>query len=259
MTRSGLRIVIFSTALLVASVPVAGQAQSLRGSRASMDAQNRQADLHDYTRIETPAEVQRFVELGLLVPLRGNADYRIHNVRYPYARPEVKTFVERLSSQYRSACGEELVVTSLTRPATRQPANASSRSVHPTGMSVDLRRSNSPACRRWLERVLLSLEGAGVLEATRERRPPHYHIAVYPNPYQKYVAALEAKAKVRVADAAPAPSVTRYRVRQGDSLWKIARAHDTTVGVLKSVNNLRNARIYPGEFLNVPASSGPTR
>ena len=257
MTRIGLRVAVVATGLLlVASATV--QAQSLRGSRASMNEQNRHADLHDFTRMETPAQVRRFVELGLIVRLHGNRDYRLHNVGYPYARPEVKTFVERLSSQYRTACGEELVVTSLTRPATRQPRNASKRSVHPTGMAVDLRRSNSPACRRWLERVLLSLEGKGVVEATRERRPPHYHIAVYPKPYGEYVAALEAGAKeVRVADGGAA--VTRYRVRRGDTLWKIARAHDTTVGVLKSANNLRGARIYPGEFLNVPVSSGPTR
>lgn len=257
MTRTGLRVAVVLMAFLVVSAPAAGKAQSLRGSRASMHAQNRQADLHDFTRMETPAQVRRFVELGLIVRLHGNRNYRLHNVGYPYARPEVKMFVERLSSQYRAACGEELVVTSLTRPKTRQPRNASPKSVHSTGMAVDLRRPNS-ACRPWLERVLMSLEGAGVVEATRERRPPHYHVAIYPEPYKDYVAVLEArKQAVRVADSGPV--VTQYRVRRGDTLWKIARAHDTTVGVLKSANNLRGAQIYPGELLNVPVSSGPTR
>ena len=79
------------------------------------------------------------------------------------------------------------MVTSLTRPLSRQPRNASSRSVHPTGMALDVRRSNSRSCRSWLESVLLSLEGSGVLEATRESYPPHYHIAVYPQPYARYV------------------------------------------------------------------------
>ena len=38
------------------------------------------------------------------------------DVSFPFARPEVELFVQRLSGQYRRACGEQLVVTSLTRP-----------------------------------------------------------------------------------------------------------------------------------------------
>ena len=38
-----------------------------------------------------------------------------------YARPEVVLFLERLGKQYREACGEPLVVTSLTRPKSSQP------------------------------------------------------------------------------------------------------------------------------------------
>lgn len=259
MTRSGLGIVVLSAGLLAVSVPFAGEGQRLRGSRASMDEQNRQADLHDFTRIRTPAEVDRFVKLGLLVRLHGNRDYRLHNVSYPYARPAVKLFVERLSGQYRSACGEELVVTSLTRPSTRQPRNSSERSVHPAGMAVDFRRSNSPACRRWIERVLLGLEAEGVLEATRERNPPHYHVAVYPNEYEPYAERRQAAEAARARMAQAAPTVKRYQVRNGDTLWKIARAHDTTVARLRSANNIRGSRIYPGEVLEVPISSGLPR
>ena len=58
---------------------------------------------------------------------------------------------ERLGGQYRGACGEQLVITSLTRPATLQPRNASERSVHPTGMALDIRYSWDRSCRRWLE------------------------------------------------------------------------------------------------------------
>lgn len=260
MTRSGLRIVALSAGLLAVAAPFAGEAQSLRGSRRSMDEQNRQADLHDFTRIQTASQVKRFKELGLLVPIKGNRDYRIHNVSYPVARPAVKLFVERLASQYRRACGEELVVTSLTRPKSEQPRNGSGRSVHPAGMVVDLRRSHNPACRRWLERVLLDLEGQGVVEATRERRPPHYHVAVYPRQYEGYVEMLEAKnaaARTRMAEAGE--TVKRYLVRRGDSLWKIARAHGTTEAKIRSANNLRSNLIHPGLWLEVPISSGPTR
>ncbi len=220
---------------------------------------------YDYTPLRNAAHVKRFVELGLLVPLRGNANYRLHQVSFPYARPEVKLLVERLSRQYRSACGEQLVVTSLTRPLDRQPPNASRLSVHPRGMAVDLRRSNSRACRSWLEDVLLHLERRGTLDVTRERRPPHYHVAVFTREYADYVARLDdspASGTVRTVSAVVPSNLTRpqvisYKVRSGDSLWEIARAHGTTVDRLKSTNNLRGTRIYAGQVLRVARSTSP--
>jgi len=261
-------VVLLITLAALASSGDSVGAQDLRGSRASMDLQERQAVAHDFTYLRNADQVRRFVANGFLVPLRGNADYEIHGVSFPYARPEVQLFVQRLSSQYRSACGEKLVVTSLTRPQNRQPSNASARSVHPTGMAVDLRIPRTSACRSWLEKVLVSLEGNGVLEATRERRPPHYHIAVFPRPYQRYVSGRggSTSTPTRMASAgtesagAPA-SVTQavmdlsdYRVRRGDSLWAIARAHGTTVDRLVSANELRGKRIYAGQVIRVPVA-----
>lgn len=246
---------LLATALCSAPavVPPALDAQSLRGSSNSMRRQHNQAIAHDFTFLRNSAHVTRFVDMGLLVRLPGNENYQLHAVSFPYARQEVKTFVERLSSQYRRACGEVLTVTSLTRPKSRQPRNSSRLSVHPTGMAVDLRRPYSRACRAWLEDVLLHLEAGGTVEATRERRPPHYHIAVYPNQYKRYVAQLEARRETQVAQAAP--SVVRYRVRNGDSLWGIARAYGTTVDRLREANKLRSSRIYPGQRLHVPVAS----
>lgn len=163
-------------------------AQSLRGSRSSLDRQNREAQSHDFTYLRGPLQLTRFVGAGLLVPLEGNADYSLADVSYEVARPEVRLFIERLSGQYRDACGTPLVVTSLTRPRFSQPRNASPRSVHPTGMALDLRRPATRACRRWLESTLLYLEKKRVLDATLERRPAHYHIAVFPDDYIAYVA-----------------------------------------------------------------------
>ena len=236
-------------------------AQSLSGGRRVMQEQFAKAEEYDYTPLKDAAHVYRFVELGLLVPLPGNANYAIDDeVSFPYARPQVKLFVERLSRQYRSACGEQLVVTSLTRPLNRQPPNSSRYSVHPRGMAVDLRRSNSRACRGWLEDVLLHLEGSGTLDVTRERRPPHYHIALFTHEYVAYVDRLRSSGErapdTRVTEALlpanpPQPEVIRYRVRSGDSLWEIARTYGTTVDRLKSVNNLRGSRIYAGQLLQV--------
>ncbi len=188
------------------------QAQSLLGSHESLLRQNEEAREHDFTYLRTSSDVRDYAQQGLLVRLPGNSDYELagEEVSFPYARPEVKTFVERLSTQYREACGERLVVTSLTRPITRQPPNASAISVHPTGMAVDLRRSDSSGCRQWLETVLLDLEGKGVLEATREQYPPHYHVAVFPNPYLQYVASGEALPEIQVAKST---HETAYRTR----------------------------------------------
>jgi LysM repeat protein len=234
---------------LLLQPPDAASAQTLRGSSASLDRQVRQAEDHDFTFLQTPAQVERFVQAGYLVPVRTNRDMDLHAVSFPYARPETRTFILRLAEQYRSACGEKLVVTSLTRPASRQPANASSRSVHPTGMAVDFRRSNSAACRSWLERTLLALEGEGVIEAVRENNPPHYHVAVYPKPYARYVEDLtNRQTATRFAQA----NVQEYQVRRGDSLWTIARAHGTTVDRLREENSLRGSRIYAGQLLRVP-------
>src|SRR5690625_7805017 len=71
-------------------------AQSLRGSRASLIRQNRQAQLHDYTYLRTPADVRRFVELCYLVPIRANADHDLSRRSFPYARPQVAVFLPPL-------------------------------------------------------------------------------------------------------------------------------------------------------------------
>ena len=107
--------------LLIALLATPAWAQSLRGSRASIDRQNREARQHDFTFMRRPAQVDRFVDAGLLVPLENDEHYRLHGVSFKVARPEVKLFIERLSEQYLAACDERLVVTSLTRPTSRQP------------------------------------------------------------------------------------------------------------------------------------------
>lgn len=247
LTRS--HSLVFSLTLLALGSP-AGEAQSLYGSRASLARQSRAARQHDYTYLRTSSQVHEFARRGLLVRLSGNSDYRVADVSFPYARPEVKTFIERLGQQYRDACGERLVVTSLTRPTTRQPRNASPLSVHPTGMAVDLRRSSRPACRAFLEKTLLSLEGRSVLEATRERHPPHYHVTLYPDPYMRYLAAKGVKGASSRSGAVLAKS---YRVRGGDSLWDIAKRHGTSVATLKRANGISSSRLKPGQVLEIPS------
>ena len=237
--------ILFCIGLLAAPA----SAQSLRGSPWSVTRQNQVAQDHDYTFLVTGRGVRDFVSKGYLVEVPGDANYTLAAVSYPYARTEVKLFIERLGAQYRAACGEPLVVTSLTRPRSAQPRNASRRSVHPTGMAADFRRSTQRSCRDWLEDTLLSLEKQGVLEATRERYPPHYHVAVFPEHYARYVAALPDK-------SLPTPAeVTHHRVRRGDSLWSIARDYGIDVDSLKAANQLSGSRIYAGQTLRIPSTS----
>jgi LysM repeat protein len=288
-----------------------------------MQRQNLIAQDHDFTFLRTSAQIHRFAESGYLERMRGNADYELAAVSHPYARPAVKLFVERLSAQYRSACGEKLVVTSLTRPVQEQPRNASDLSVHPAGMAVDMRISRKRSCVRWLEKTLLSLEKQGVLDVTRERRPPHYHVALFPQPYTRYVASIAGRSAVQLASAQPKPQakppasstpsrsvaaaeapaaevpaaeasaaeaslddaadlerelevaldsknaagpqlvtanvapdaadeVGTYRVNRGDSLWSIARRHNTTVDALKNMNSLKDSYIMAGQIITVP-------
>lgn len=246
-------VTMAATIALGPAVPAA-HAQSLAGSRTSMVRQSQVAKQHDYSYLRTSSQVHEFARRGLLVRLPGNSDYRVADVSFPYARPQVKTFVERLAKQYRSACGERLVITSLTRPTTRQPRNASPLSVHPTGMALDLRRSGRPACRAFLEKTLLSLEGRDVLEATRENHPPHYHVSLFPEPYTRYLASRGLSGgDGESASSRGEASLARYRVRGGDSLWKIAQRHGTSVDRLKRANGMSSSRLKPGMMLEIPA------
>lgn len=242
----------------IIGLPAGLHAQTLRGSPASVDRIYRQALDHELPFHETATAIRRSIDDGQLVRLSGNADYRVHNVSYPYAVPAAQTFIVRLASQYRAACGEQLVVTSAARPITMRLANSIDKSVHPTGMAIDLRKPTNPRCLSWLRDTLLALDRAGVLEAVEERNPPHFHVAVFPSQYAKYVSTRSGPQVAAVTPVARSSTVvasdaTRYQVRRGDSLWTIARRNDVSVEALQSANNLRGSRILAGQVLLIPA------
>ena len=265
------KIAFAVTGLLLLSGVSGAHAQALKGSRTTMRKQDNVAQNQDYSFLRTSSDVRRFVEKGLLVPVQGTAALKLADVSFPYTRPPVKTFIDRLAPQYRNACGDKLVVTSLTRPLSRQPRNASDLSVHPAGMAVDLRTPRRSSCRKWLERTLLSLEAEGVLDATRERRPAHYHIAIFPAHYLSYVERLTGDTQlaertndtpeIKIAQATQpnyasvvpiGGSSASYKVRRGDTLWSIARKHGVTVTELKRANRLRSSTIRVGQTLVIP-------
>ncbi len=231
-------------ALLVAVLPLVSttaHSQSLRVSTASMDLQNLQATQHGFTFVRNPDQLFELVTAGTLVGVDESENFKLKEVSFAYARPEVLDFIQRLGKGYREACGEQLVVTSLTRPQNRQPRNASRRSVHPTGMAMDIRRSWDRNCRSWLELTLLTLEANHVLDAMLESRPPHFHVALFPREYRH-----------RGVEILEKGEQTHYEVARGDTLWKIAKRHQTDVFSVKQINGLRSSRIYIGQVLRLP-------
>ena len=243
MNRLAVPLATLAGLVLAAFLPGTLVAQSLRGSSSSVDRMYQHAVQNGIYFYKTGDGIRRAGSAGRFVRLGGNSNYTTSGVSYPYVRAETRTFVQRLAAQYRAACGERLVVTSASRPQSMRLFNSVRKSVHPTGMAIDLRKSRNSGCRNWLRRTLVSLERTGVLEATEEHNPPHFHVAVFPTPYARYVAA-RGGPKHASADA--------YQVRSGDSLWGIARRHDTTVDALMSLNELSTSRLLPGQKLRIP-------
>jgi hypothetical protein len=149
-------------------------------------------------------------------------------------------------------------------------------------MAVDFRVSRKASCRKLLESTFKSLEARGVLDATRERRPSHYHVAIFPANYTRYVANMTGTTVAKVLAAGHSngmkiaqlqgganhagvlprttssstsvkSSVTTYIVKKGDSLWSIGRRHGVDAVVLRKANNLGMAPLQPGQKLIIPA------
>jgi hypothetical protein len=208
---------VLATLLPLLPLTTAVDAQSLDGSRESLIRQNQEAQEQGFSYLRTVADVQEFANLGLLVPVHGSADFELagDEVSFPVARPEVKTFLDWFGRRYHAGCGEPLVVTSLTRPTSRQPHNASEISVHPTGIALDLRRSDRYSCRLWLEANLMDLEGKGVIEATRERWPAHYHVAVFGPALTRYLGGQPNEPSIDMKVAALADEAPATRAHRG--------------------------------------------
>jgi len=187
-------------------MPLGIAAAQLRGSERSMERQHRVALRNELSFMGTGSEVRQFVRRDRLVAVRSSRTLLVKDVSYAYARPQVAMFVRRLAAQYYAKHHEPLVITSLTRPITEQPDNASPLSVHPAGMAVDLRIPDTWEQRRWLETQLLALERRSVLDVTLELHPAHYHVRVFPTDYERYVASLSA---VRTRSSAARVTVTK--------------------------------------------------
>lgn len=157
-------------------------AVTLRGSRAAVDHAYRTAKRRGIPFARTRREVVREAADGEYARLSHNAaSYRLKGVTTPYVRPVTRAFVTSFAADYRRRCDAPLVVTSAMRPTSVHLANSVVKSVHPTGMAVDLRIPTG-SCRAWMRRSLLQLERQGMIDATEERRPAHFHVVVFRAP-----------------------------------------------------------------------------
>jgi LysM repeat protein len=179
-------------ALAAGAVASAADAQSLRGSRSSVELMYTRAVAADLEFHQTPDDVYAAAGSGKLKLISVTEDVALDETRYPFVLPQTLDFITTLAAQYHEQCGERLIVTSAARPVGQQPRNAARESVHPTGMAVDFHRPPDP-CRTWMRKALVELEDRGVIEATEERHPPHFHVAVLQRAPAKYAVNVDVK------------------------------------------------------------------
>lgn len=174
------------TALALAASPMG--AQTLKGSPASVDKMYNTAHARDLQFFFTKADIYEAARTGELKMLSKTENVDLERIEFPFVLPNTARFVDSLAAKFRAACpGERLTVTSGARPLDKQPRNASPKTVHPTGMAVDFRKPRTPACLTWMRTNLLALENAGVVEATEEMHPPHFHVAVLYQPPERHI------------------------------------------------------------------------
>lgn len=244
------RLQLLLPMLLALPAASASAANGLGGSRTTLLEVYRIAKQNDFTFLRTASQVREFVEKDRLVEVTENEHLVVSRVSFPFTRPIVKTFIERLAEQYHRATGDKLVVTSLTRPKSRQPRNSSPWSVHPTGMALDLRVPQNGEARQWLEETLLELEAGNLLDVTRERRPPHYHVAVFPEAYEAYVLPKIAR---EVAEAAT--RVLEVTTKAAESIAVAA----TQPAIAPSFPALAIAALLGGVIISLTAASVSVR
>jgi len=165
-----------------AVLPVASLgAQTLRGSRAAVDRAFHTAKRRELPFVRSRREIERRAAEGDYVRLSATRNVRLRGVTTPYVRPLTRSFLGTFAARYQRSCGGPLVVTSAMRPTSIRLANSTVKSVHPTGMALDLRAPGG-SCRGWMRRELLAYERRGVVDATEERYPAHFHVVVYRAP-----------------------------------------------------------------------------
>ncbi len=103
------------------------------------------------------------------------------------------------------------------------------------------------------QQLALYIEGAGKTITITEKKDRAPKVTTAPDTLSAVITLAEQK-KHSVTDNNPRPVVTQvswYQVRQGDSLWAIARKFNLSTKQLKAWNKLKSNRIHPGIKLKV--------
>ena len=107
----------------------------------------------------------------------------------PYVLPQTKYFILGLAFDYGQAgCGDLVITDALRFSDGNMPSAASSFSVHPRGMAVDVRTNGiTEYCKKWLNDYLTVRENRMSVDVTYEQWKtvrgrkvpnPHYHLVV---------------------------------------------------------------------------------
>ncbi len=165
-----------------------GRVSLVGGEVSSSEQQYRYAEQSGAV-IITSDNFDELVRSGGLVKLEG-PNIRLMSTRViQYVIPSTRDFVLQLAYEFgQQGCGELVVNDALRVAGNRMPSAASSFSVHPRGMAVDIRVNGiGERCETWMNTYLLQNEAEGKVDATREhwkvvrgqRVPnPHFHLVV---------------------------------------------------------------------------------
>src|SRR5215217_8190690 len=110
--------------------PATADAQTLRGSHASVDLMYASAHARGLDFFKTPDEIYQAAMSGALELISITEDLELDETTFPFVLPGTHAFADSLAAEYHGSCGERLVVTSGARPLNAQPRNASPKSVH---------------------------------------------------------------------------------------------------------------------------------
>lgn len=185
---------IFPLVLVIFFLTNVATAKDLRGSPASMERQNAQADRDGLSRL-TEKQLEVFKKNQLLVPLPTNktliVDDRLPE-KYRWCRPCTGKFLNDLGKDYESKFGRPIQINSAVRTVEYQQelrgrnGNAASakmgprQSSHLTGAAVDIAKKNMPFAElRWMRSRLMDIEKKKLIEATEEFRQSVFHVMVF--------------------------------------------------------------------------------
>lgn len=181
---------------------------SLRGSKKVAKHQNTEADKERLTRLRDEAELRRFVETGILVPLPENLFVQVDprlQAQYRYCRPWTRDFLNDLGKAYHLAHGQPVQVNSAVRTLSRQkvlrrtngnaaPVAGPYQSSHTTASTIDIAKGDD---LQWMRNYLRQKKVTGQIEVVEEFAQPVFHVMVFKNYGQKKTNAQKSKTPAR--------------------------------------------------------------